>query len=72
MFLTSRLAKLFDTSPAQQLAPADDSPPTTPFDVGGDGELQEAHLNNWELERRKHQDDMEEEEEEARPPYLHV
>ena len=73
MFLTSHFAKLFNTSPAQQLTPADGCPSTAPFDVGGDGELQETHFNTWESERRKHQDAMEEEEEEeARPPYLHV
>ena len=72
MFLTSHFAKLFNTSPAQHLGPADGCPSTTPFDVGGDGELQKTHINTWELERRKHQENMEEEEEEARPPYLHV
>ena len=72
MFLTSRLAELFNKSPRQQLAPANDLPPTVPFDVGDDGELQEADFTTWDLERRKQQDAMEEEEEEARPPYLHV
>ena len=72
MFLTSHFAKLFNRSPAQQLAPVDDRPPTVPFEFSGDGELQETHFTSWELERRKHQDAMEEEEEEARPPYLHV
>ena len=73
MFLTSQLYKFLNTSPTQKLAPASECTPTSPFDVDGDGELQEANLSTRELERRKRQDDMEvEEEEEARPPYLHV